>query len=258
MAQPPAGQKFTKLATGENHACGMTPEGAVKCWGGNTWGRRRSPVAGPYKEIAAGDLFTCGSRSPARSIAGATTSTGRRTRPMASGPRSGRAYFFACASNTTTNVWQCWGWNWYGNVPHNKDLPPQQPGPDTDTPVVQIVLTPVEPDGANGTGTLNCAKVDPQASDSSGIKELRCMLDPPYVPASFDTLSLEPCAFLGGKVVGGEGEHTFYVAAVASLGQRQRGRIRQLQVRPDPTQVDLPEGPTVLAGQRPVPGRHLL
>ena len=60
MAQPPAGEKFTKLATGENHVCGITPERDVKCWGGNTWGQAPKLRAGPYTEIGAGDLFTCG------------------------------------------------------------------------------------------------------------------------------------------------------------------------------------------------------
>ena len=212
MAQPPAGQKFTKLATGENHACGITPEGAVKCWGGNTWGQAPEFRAGPYKEIAAGDLFTCGLKATGEIDCWGYNFYGQTNAPDGLWTTLGVGDSFACASNTTTNVWQCWGWNLYGNAPHNKDLPPQQPGPDTDTPVVQIVLTPAEPDGANGW-YRNPVKVDPQASDGSGIEELRCMLDPPYVPASFDTLSSEPCAFLGGKVVGGEGEHTFYAAA---------------------------------------------
>ena len=117
-----------------------------------------------------------------------------------------------CATNVLTGAWQCWGKNDKGQAPRNPALPPTSVPPETDPPVVQIVLTPPEPDGGAGW-YRNPVKVDPQASDDSGIAELRCMLDPPYVPGSFDTLSAEPCAYLGGKLVSGERAHTFYAAA---------------------------------------------
>jgi hypothetical protein len=221
MAQPPAGGKFTKLATGENHACGITPEGDVKCWGGNTWGQAPDFRPGPYMEIGAGDLFTCGLKKSEETGSGLKPSGeidcwgynfyGQTNAPDGLWTTLGVGDSFACASNTNTNVWQCWGWNLHGNAPRNKDLP-QASAPETSPPIVQIVLTPPEPDGGAGW-YRNPVKVDPQASDDTEIAELRCVLDPPYVPGSFDALSAEPCAYLGGKLVSGERAHTFYAAA---------------------------------------------
>ncbi len=211
MAQPPAGVKFIKLATGENHACGITPEGAAKCWGGNTWGQAPDLRPGAYMEIGAGDLFTCGLKESGEIDCWGYNFYGQTNAPDGIWTTLGVGDSFACASNTNTNVWQCWGWNLHGNAPRNKDLP-QASAPETNPPIVQIVLTPPEPDGGAGW-YRNPVKVDPQASDDTEIAELRCVLDPPYVPGSFDALSAEPCAYLGGKLVSGEGSHTFYAAA---------------------------------------------
>jgi len=211
MAQPRPGEKFTKLATGENHACGITPEGDVKCWGGNTWGQAPEFRAGPYKQIAAGDLFTCGLKVSGEIDCWGYNFYGQTNAPDGIWTTLGVGDAYACASNTETNVWQCWGWNLHGNAPRNKDLP-QASAPEANPPIVQIVLTPPEPDGGAGW-YRNPVKVDPQASDDTEIAELRCVLDPPYVPGSFDALSAEPCAYLGGKLVSGERAHTFYAAA---------------------------------------------
>jgi hypothetical protein len=211
MPQPPAGAKFTKLATGENHACGITPERDVKCWGGNTWGQAPDFRAGPYKEIGAGDLFTCGLKVSGEIDCWGYNFYGQTNAPDGLWTTLGVGDSFACASNTNTNAWQCWGWNLYGNAPRNKDLP-QASAPEANPPTVQIVLTPPEPDGGAGW-YRNPVKVDPQASDDTEIAELRCLLDPPYVPGSFDALPDEPCAYVGGKAVSGERTHVFYAAA---------------------------------------------
>jgi alpha-tubulin suppressor-like RCC1 family protein len=66
------GQKFTMLALGRTHTCGLVADGSAYCWGGNTAGQlgdgtteeRLSPVrAAPtlrFASLTAGDGQTCG------------------------------------------------------------------------------------------------------------------------------------------------------------------------------------------------------
>ena len=249
IAQAPAGEKFTKLATGENHVCGITPERDVKCWGGNTWGQAPKLRAGPYTQIGAGDLFTCGLKATGEIDCWGYNFFGQTNAPDGTWTTLGVGDAYACASNTDTGVWQCWGWNLYGNAPHNKDLP-RESSPEKDPPVVQIILTPPEPDGANGW-YRNPVNVDPQASDDSSIAELRCMLDPPYVPASFDTLSPEPCAFLGGNMVSGERTHTFYAAAMDPWGNVSEVASISFKIDATPPKLICPQVQPFLLGSGP-------
>jgi hypothetical protein len=249
QSKPPAGVKFTELAAGENHTCGLMPDGNVACWGGNSWGQAPKQRTGPYTHIAAGDVFTCGQKPGGEIDCWGYNFYGQRNAPDGIWTAFGLGSAFGCASNTQTGVWQCWGWNLYGNAPRNKDLP-QQPSPETDLPVVQIFLTPAGPDGANGW-YRNPVNVDPQASDDSGIAELRCMLDPPYVPTSFDTLSPEPCAFLGGDVVSGERRHTLYAAAMDPWGNVSEVASISFKIDATPPKLLCPQVQPFLLGSGP-------
>ena len=225
------------------------PERDVKCWGGNTWGQAPKLRAGPYTQIGAGDLFTCGLKATGEIDCWGYNFFGQTNAPDGAWTTLGVGDAYACASNTDTGVWQCWGWNLYGNAPHNKDLP-RESSPEKDPPVVQIILTPPEPDGANGW-YRNPVNVDPQASDDSSIAELRCMLDPPYVPASFDTLSPEPCAFLGGNMVGGERTHTFYTAAKDPWGNVSEVASISFKIDATPPKLICPQVQPFLLGSGP-------
>jgi CSLREA domain-containing protein len=91
-------------------------------------------------------------------------------------------------------------------------LPPTSEPPDTTPPEVRILLTPALPDGANGW-YRSAVTVDPQASDESGIQQLRCMLDPATPPTTFDDLPDAPCPRPGGGIVAADGAHTVFAAA---------------------------------------------
>jgi hypothetical protein len=212
----PVEVRFTQIALGENHGCGILPDNNVRCWGGNTWGQAPDWRAGPFKQIAAGDLFTCGLKFDGTIDCWGYNYYKQRNAPAGAWTAFGLGDAHGCANNLATGAWQCWGRNHMGQAPRNPGLPTTE-APEADPPVVQIILDPDAPSGANGW-YRSPVEVDPQASDESGIAELRCMLDPPYVPTSFDTLSPEPCAFLGGGVVSGEREHTFYAAAMDPWG----------------------------------------
>ena len=54
------GGTFTQLALGEAHTCGLRKNGAVECWGRDTWGEASPPARARSVQLAAGDRFTCG------------------------------------------------------------------------------------------------------------------------------------------------------------------------------------------------------
>lgn len=88
---------YSSIAAGHDHSCGLTPEGAVKCWGINTHGQlgdgstspQNIPVSitdstTPYETIAAGGEHTCGI--------------------------------------TRLGVLKCWGYNGYSQLGNNSNL----------------------------------------------------------------------------------------------------------------------------------------
>ncbi len=50
---------FTEVSSGEEHGCGLTVEGAVKCWGSDESGQATSPD-GTFLQISAGNWTNCG------------------------------------------------------------------------------------------------------------------------------------------------------------------------------------------------------
>ena len=63
-ADPPPG-RFTNLAAGVRHTCGIRLRGAVECWGDNAWGQSAAP-SGPFRTLSAGTGHTCGLRPDGR------------------------------------------------------------------------------------------------------------------------------------------------------------------------------------------------
>ena len=208
---------FTQVAAGNNHRCGLRPDGSVECWGGNTWSQAPNLRAGPYTQIAAGDLFTCGLLVDGTLDCWGYNFYGQTKEPDGVWTTFGLGDAHGCASNTGTGAWQCWGRNNKGQAPRNPSYPPTAIGPEANPPVVQIIFDPPVPNGNDGW-YLRAVRVDPQASDDSGIKDLRCIIDPPSIPASFADLPSEPCAFQDGRLVTTGGTHTFYAAAKDTWG----------------------------------------
>ena len=61
LAQPPSGV-FTDITSGEQHACGLRPDGSVECWGRDRYGETRAPQ-GTFTKVSASTEFTCGLRT---------------------------------------------------------------------------------------------------------------------------------------------------------------------------------------------------
>ena len=59
----PAPGAFTQISAGGIHACGLRADGTAACWGDNSSGQS-NPAPGPFTRISAGGNFTCGPRRP--------------------------------------------------------------------------------------------------------------------------------------------------------------------------------------------------
>lgn len=61
---PTPNEQFDKIAAGRYHACGLSAEGFVQCWGNREEEslQRLTPDGGPYLDITAGDGVTCAIR----------------------------------------------------------------------------------------------------------------------------------------------------------------------------------------------------
>jgi len=62
QASPPLGPRFSALAAGDYHSCGITIDGLAICWGSDDFGQS-SPPDGPFIAIAAGRTHTCALQS---------------------------------------------------------------------------------------------------------------------------------------------------------------------------------------------------
>ena len=104
----PADAKFTQIAAGKYHACGLQTDGTALCWGSNINGSLKIPGGNPtLSRISAGNNFTCGLRND-----GAIACWGEDGRGQAS-PPDGRfdeiaaGGFHACALDDGALI--CWG-----------------------------------------------------------------------------------------------------------------------------------------------------
>ncbi|HEU0012542.1 MAG TPA: hypothetical protein VFQ45_02625, partial [Longimicrobium sp.] len=100
---------LTRLATGADHACGLTPAGFAYCWGMGGWGQLGTdrvavrcggvpctpvpvPVEGGilFSQIAAGDGFTCGLATNERIYCWGRNDRGQRGAPAGSAACGGQ------------------------------------------------------------------------------------------------------------------------------------------------------------------------
>ena len=89
---------------------------------------------------------------------------------------------------------------------------------DSTVPTATVTLSPPAPNGAAGWYT-SPVTVAVSAADVVGtVAELRCVLDPAIVPATFGDLP-SGCPFGGaGSAVSGGGQHSVYAAAIDAAG----------------------------------------
>ena len=139
-ANAPAG-RFTQVAVGYGHSCGLQADGTISCWGINDRGQADAP-AGSYTQIVAGTGFSCGLRRDRTITCWGDDSDERY--PVANVP-SGR--FTEITASTGSNACglledgtaKCWGVNGYGTA-----TPPNlRFAPDTE-PALAALATPTE------------------------------------------------------------------------------------------------------------------
>ena len=150
----------------------------------------------------------------------------------------------------TNGATACWGWNQFGQT----TVPPQAAPPDDlDPPLVQIRLTPDSPDGSNGW-YRSPVSAQPEASDASGVYELRCALDPASPPVSYDDLPVDTCSSVGGSI-STDGAHTFYAAAMDIWGNKSAPVWAEFQLDATSPVLTCPAAGPFLLGERRAHGR---
>lgn len=110
------GTAFTQIAVGTGFACGLTPQGAIQCWGSDSNGQA-SPPGGKFVFIAAGDAHACAIRDDGTIAcwgAGKTASDCANLDCGQAAPPPGKFKFVtcghahSCAIHTDGTV-ACWG-----------------------------------------------------------------------------------------------------------------------------------------------------
>ena len=60
QTSPPAALAFRQLACGDVHSCGVTVDHDLVCWGGSSRGQTAVPAGHKWRHVAAGLEHTCG------------------------------------------------------------------------------------------------------------------------------------------------------------------------------------------------------
>ena len=74
--------EFTKLAAGQVHTCGLSADGAIRCWGDNSEGACSPPSQGHFVQVAAGSDFGCGLLSTGQPMCWGNDYAGRASPPQ--------------------------------------------------------------------------------------------------------------------------------------------------------------------------------
>lgn len=58
LGTSPSGD-FQDVSVGRNHACAVSTDGAIECWGTEEYGKKEPPAEEIFEEVAVGDTFGC-------------------------------------------------------------------------------------------------------------------------------------------------------------------------------------------------------
>lgn len=125
--------QYLDVSAGQNHTCGVTTSGALKCWGNNSNG-----------ELGDGTFSSC--YSPV------VISSGSAYNAVSAG------YYSTCAILSSTRLVQCWGYNGTGVLGDNTGTSRNVPAliSDASTPYAQVSVGSVTACGVTQAGILKC------------------------------------------------------------------------------------------------------
>ena len=103
---------FVSVAAGDNHSCGVTVAGVVRCWGYNTFGELNVPD-GTFASVSAGFLYSCGVRTDSTVVCWGDDYFGQLRAPSGGFASVSAGGGHACGL-TTAGAARCWGYNFSG------------------------------------------------------------------------------------------------------------------------------------------------
>ena len=108
QAPPPAG-RFSAVAAGNAHTCGIRDNNAIACWGNNAFGQSSAPT-GRFSAVAAGNAHTCGIRDNNAIACWGNNAFGRADAPTGRFSAISAGYAHSCGIRSSGAV-VCWGNN---------------------------------------------------------------------------------------------------------------------------------------------------
>ena len=142
-------------------------------------------------------------------------------------PTSG-AYPSALAAGTSDSVWF---------VEEETDKLGRLADSSVIPPVTTAAFSPPSPNGSNGWYTTSI-RLTVSATDSSGVRETRCVLDPATVPTTF--AGLPPgCPYSGSGAEIHTGRHRLYFASVDADGNQEEVRTAEIRIDRRPPSANL-------------------
>ena len=119
LIAPQADPRYTAVAAGGEHTCGLHSDGTITCWGNNLWGQADAP-AGQFSAVSAGGRHSCGLRTNetvecwgkntdryGHYVGQADAPAGHFSAVSASGSTFDA---HTCGLRTEGTI-ECWGWN---------------------------------------------------------------------------------------------------------------------------------------------------
>ena len=111
-SEPPT--RFTALAAGSYHSCGLRSDGSAVCWGGNGWGQAEAPE-GEFTSLAGGGSYSCGLRSDSIIACWGNNSWGQTDAPTGEFTSLAAGWLHSCGIRSDSII-ACWGNNSWGQT----------------------------------------------------------------------------------------------------------------------------------------------
>ena len=105
VADSPDGT-YEAVTAGDTHACALSTDGAIACWGGNDYGQSDAPD-GTYEAVAAGGDHTCALRTDGTIACWGGNDSGQSDAPSGSYEAVTASFGYSCALRNDGRI-ACW------------------------------------------------------------------------------------------------------------------------------------------------------